>query len=62
MKTNPYKQVTEEAMEAFWDVIVKRYPQAKTGDLSPLTTVVFCTAAEDAVEEWIFANVPKRHR
>jgi hypothetical protein len=29
MKANPYKQVTEDAMDAFWEVIVKRYPQAK---------------------------------
>jgi hypothetical protein len=52
------RSAADEALEAFWQVIVKRYPQAKTGDLSPLTTVRLDTAAEAAIAEWVWANVP----
>ena len=48
----------DEALDAFWQVIVQRYPQTRTGDLSPLTTVRLQIAAEVAIEEWVFANVP----
>jgi hypothetical protein len=52
------RSVTEEAMDAFWQVVVQHFPQAKTGDLSPLTTHHFNEAAKVAVEEWVWANVP----
>ena len=45
--------MTDEALDAFWEVIVKRYPQAKTGDLSPGATIALQLAAEDAVGEWV---------
>jgi hypothetical protein len=45
-------------MDAFWEVVVQRFPQAETGDLSPLTTHRFHEAAEAAIEEWVWANVP----
>jgi hypothetical protein len=47
----------EEAEIAFWDVIVKRFPQAQTGDLSPLATFQLSQAQEQAVKEWIDNNV-----
>ena len=47
-----------EAEDAFWEVIVKRFPTAKSGDLSPETTIAFTFAGEAAVREWIWANVP----
>jgi len=49
----------EEAIDAFWSVVVKHYPEAKTGDLSPETTIGLVNAAERAVEEWVEYNVPK---
>jgi hypothetical protein len=48
----------DEALEAFWRVIVQRYPQAVTGDLSPWATITLQTAAENAIAEWIDNNVP----
>lgn len=51
------RQLTDAALDAFWDVIVKRFPQATTGDLSPLTTFQLSQAAETAIIEWIFYNV-----
>jgi len=52
------RSIAAEALDAFWQVIVQRYPQAETGDLSPLTTINLEQAAEAAIEEWIWANVP----
>jgi putative Ca2+/H+ antiporter (TMEM165/GDT1 family) len=52
------RSVTEEALEAFWQVPVRRFPQAESGDLSPLATITLSTAAEIAIGEWIDNNVP----
>jgi hypothetical protein len=50
-------QLANEALDAFWQVIVKHFPQAITGDLSPLATFQLHQAAEAAVVEWIANNV-----
>jgi hypothetical protein len=50
--------LADEALDAFWEIVVRHYPQAKTGDLSPLTTIKLTIAAENAIEEWVWANVP----
>lgn len=47
-----------EASEAFWAVIVRHFPTAKYGDLSPERTIRQITANVDAIEEWISNNVP----
>jgi hypothetical protein len=52
------RTATEEALAAFWQVVVAHYPEAQTGDLSPLTCFRFDQAAEDAIEEWVWANAP----
>ncbi len=52
------ESVTDEALEAFWRVLVQRFPQAETGDLSPWATITLSTAAENAIGEWIDNNVP----
>jgi len=62
MKSQLVTDLTNQALEAFWDVIVKRYPQAKTGDLSPGATIALQMAAEDAAREWIASNVPSNFR
>jgi hypothetical protein len=49
---------TDEALDAFWEAIVRRFPDAVTGDLSPLTTIQLGTAAQEAVQEWVANNVP----
>ena len=58
------RELTDEALDAFWEAIVKRYPQATSGDLSPWPTMKLQMAAEDAVTEWIDNNVPaaRTHR
>jgi hypothetical protein len=50
--------LADEALQAFWQVIVQRYPQATTGDLSPWATIKLQIAAENAIGEWIDNNVP----
>jgi hypothetical protein len=52
------QSTADEALDAFWQVIVQRYPEAKTGALSPWTTIKLQIAAENAIEEWIHYNVP----
>lgn len=60
--TPDFKQLTQEALDAFWECITRGFPEAKTGDLSPLISLRLTQAAESAVNEWVFANVPKsRH-
>lgn len=60
--THDFKPLTHEALDAFWESVVRRYPEATTGDLSPLISCRLTEAAESAVKEWISANVLKRRR
>jgi hypothetical protein len=48
--------LADEALVAFWQVIVKRLPNATTGDLSPDRAIRLKVAAADAIEEWIANN------
>jgi hypothetical protein len=50
--------LTDEALEAFWQVVMRRYPETMTGDLSPWTFVRLQEAAEETVREWVWANAP----
>lgn len=52
------QKVTDEALGAFWQIIVLHYPQATSGDLSPERSVKLQLAAQAAVGEWIENNVP----
>ena len=51
------RAVLDAATDAFWESVVRHHPDAKTGDLSPLTTLRFEVAAEQAIREWVNANV-----
>ncbi len=51
------RQLANDALDAFWEVIVRHFPEATTGDLSPLTTFHLEQASEAAIEEWIRYNV-----
>lgn len=55
------ERLVREADDAFWQVIARRFPQAKHGDLSPERTMSLAIAAEQAVNEWIRNNVNPRH-
>jgi hypothetical protein len=58
MYATHFEDLTEEALNAFWGVIVKRFPQSVSGDLSPAATISLHMAAQAAVKEWIMNNVP----
>lgn len=49
--------VVQDASLAFWDVVARRCPKARSGDLSIGMTIDFKTIAAQAVEEWIANNV-----
>ena len=60
MKQFEIERLTQEALDAFWDVIVDRFPDFETGELSPLASAALDTAATNAVTEWIANNVVSR--
>lgn len=62
MTTSTIAALTDEALDAFWEVVVRHNPQAKTGDLSPWATIKLTLAAENAIGEWIAANVGSSDR
>lgn len=49
--------LADEALEAFWDVIVRHFPEAKFGDLSFEQTMALHDEASPAIREWISNNV-----
>jgi hypothetical protein len=57
MKHSVLCDITDQALNAFWQVIVDRFPEATTGDLSPLTTLQLGLAAETAIAEWLRLNI-----
>ena len=59
MDKNSFEPLVDEALDAFWEIILNRFPEAKHGDLSPLATLALDSAAEKAVKEWIGNNVPE---
>lgn len=52
------RSVANEALDAFWEVVVRHLPTAETGDLSPWFAIELQMAAENAIEEWVNNNVP----
>jgi hypothetical protein len=56
------RKLADKALDAFWHVIAKHYPQATSGDLSPWCAISLQDAAEDAIEEWIDNNVPATNK
>jgi len=59
---NDIRELANQALDAFWQLIAKRHPEAKTGDLSPWSTIKLQDAAEDAIEEWLDNNCPTTNR
>ena len=50
-------ELTEKALDAFWEVVCQQFPEAESGDLSPWDTVQLETMAKAAIREWIANNV-----
>lgn len=49
-------KILEDAQLAFWAEVAKSIPQAKSGDLSPGTTVYLKHAMREAIVEWVRYN------
>jgi len=48
--------LSDQALDAFWQVVTQRYAEATTGDLAPWPTIQLRIAAENAAAEWIDNN------
>lgn len=53
------REALMEADLAFWDVIAEKFPEVKTGDLDPMTTMGLSAEQEKAVHEWLTLNGTK---
>lgn len=49
-------EAVKAAEDAFWVVIANRFPECKSGDLSPLTTLAFGKSCSGTVREWVSLN------
>jgi hypothetical protein len=49
--------LVEKALNAFWDIVRKQFPEAESGDFSPWDTVQLEMIATAAIREWIANNV-----
>lgn len=50
------EQLTSEALDAFWNVVVSRFPKPEFGDVSPESSIALSIAAEDSITEWVTVN------
>ena len=51
------KTAKEKAAFAFWAVVAEQFPEAKSGDMSPLEVNGIETAMGTAIDQWIKNNV-----
>lgn len=56
--TERVDKAAEGARLAFWAVIAKSFPEAKTGDLEPPTVLTFDLVTRAITREWVQNNVP----
>ena len=52
--------IADEVMEKFGEALVRHFPMATSGDLSPERTLALTQALEKAILEWIWNNVVDR--
>lgn len=50
--------VVEDMDDAIGGVLVKHFPEAESGDVSPLVALALSQALTDLAKEWIPENVP----
>jgi hypothetical protein len=56
------ESVTEKALDEFWSIIAREFPEATSGDLSVEATVNLENTAKRAIAVWISNNVPASNR
>ena len=50
------EKAVRDADDAFWGVIAEKFPEIKTGDLSPDAVFTLRLAQEKAVKRWLTSN------
>ena len=50
--------LADEALDAFWQVVAQRFPQAQSGDLCWDVVLDLHAAAEQAIQQFVEYNVP----
>ena len=56
MEDYEIEEVVSEALAMFWEHVSDRYPDIRSGDLSPQALAKLQLAADDAVTEWVGLN------
>lgn len=51
-------QTAEAALDAFWQVVARRFPEIKGGDLHFDVEIQLKLAAENAIKACVFYNTP----
>jgi hypothetical protein len=54
--TSRIAAATVDAEAAFWSEIKRRFPEIKTGDLSPDIAALLWSTLESVVESWVLSN------
>lgn len=49
-------EVTEKAIEKFWEEVASQYPEIKTGDISIGNVTRFTQVAESMIYSWLQIN------
>ena len=53
------EDAVEEAIAAFWSVIVEKYPDIKSGDYAPMMEGVMYQQAGEWLEHWLDCNADR---
>jgi len=59
MTADEFRRMIEDMSQRAFDPVVSRFPMITTGDFSPLATLAFDKALEEAVIDWLDSNYPK---
>lgn len=52
------EDVVHDALQDFWAKVAREFPTVKSGDLDPMTVVMFSEHAFDVVLQWLVNNHP----
>jgi hypothetical protein len=59
MKRMSFEQVLEKASDGFFEVIVKNYPEAESGDFAPDISYEWNRVIYKAAKHWLWSNHPQ---
>lgn len=57
-----FHRAREKAEEAFWDAVIKEFPEVKTGDFPPGATMVWENCLKATLKEWLRLNYPDEYK